>query len=643
MNQMKKNRSIAILSIVMFFMAMMILLFLGSSKKAENYNIYFFDSDKCIAQVNLDVGKTISTKQLNEIEILIENEDNYQIAWSYKKNKYEPVDFSNIHSDTFVYLFKLENEFEILIEDSENYEIEIITDGPIKNGSNAKVNIKHHIDLNKYHPVVKANDKIIYQNIDGYYELKNITSDIIIEIEYLEIIQIKPIIKDYIYDGNPKEIEYELIDSNNNLLESKDIEIKIYDSNNNLINEIIDAGTYKVVYSYIGDIYSVEDLEINIEVSKATPTIDVSNIKLNYTGDKLGFRIEDVMTSSDGLITFENNEHIEIGTYEVLIKVSETKNYQAIEITKELEIIKAIPEIIKTPNTTYGHENYKLKDVELINGLANIPGKFTWEQPNLVLSNNMKEFAYIFIPDDLEHYEKVISKVEVEVLTKFEALEILQIERNKLYEELLPIFENKVNELPKLPTTTKEKVNISWMSTHTALSIDENGNSKVIGNDGIYNITLFAYLTFGDTVEYLEYSFELEINNAKKSNEEQNKKLVRKIQEETVSDEFDENFETEQIEVNLLEIESHNNELAESNSQNKEKENNIRTITTKQKQVYNYQANVNRHRQISEVILWKVISGETSDGSNNILIFNNKIKIKIKNQHNIQTMKGDII
>ena len=101
-------------------------------------------------------------------------------------------------------------------------------------------------------------------------------------------------------------------------------------------------------------------------------------------------------------------------------------------------------------------------------------------------------------------------------------------------------------------------------------------------------------------------------------------------------------FETEQIEVNLLEIESHHNELAESNSQNKEKENNIRTITTKQKQVYNYQANVNRHRQISEVILWKVISSEAADGSSNIQTKTKKItnyQINIK----LRSMKGDTI
>lgn len=647
MDQMKKNRFVAILSTCMYFLCMMILLFLSSSGIPKDYNIYFYEDDKIISHINLDVGETLKEKDLKKIESLIENEDNYHLAWSYKKDIYEPVDFSKIYYDTFVYLFRLENEFEIFIEDSEHYEYKVITDGPITNGSNARVHIEHNVDLNTHHPTVRANGHIVHPDIDGYYVFENINQDILIEVEYLEIITINPIIKDYVYDGLVKEIEYELIDSNKNKLENKDVEISIYDKDNNLINEIKNAGTYKVVYNYIGTEYYAEDVEVNIYVSKAVPAVNVSNIKLNYTGGTLGFKEEDVITSSDGLISFENNSHVEIGRYEVVIKIAETNNYEAVKITKELEIIKGIPTIIKTPTPSYGHENYKLKDVELKDGLANIVGKFTWKEPNTVLTNNMKEFTYIFTPSDLDHYEIIEGSIEVEVLTPYEALEILSTERERLYEELLPIFEDTITELPKLPTNTSSKVNINWISTHTALSIDENGVATIIGNDGTYEVILLAYLQFGDTVDYLQYSFNLKINNAKELNET-NVKLAKKAQEESISTELEEEVvETAEIDVSVLDSSIYQND--ECNSEEVEEKDNIKTITTKQKQRYDYQANVNRHRQISEVILWKVISDGASDGNNNIKFLNLRFKnypIKkqlIINKNINSNMKGDNI
>lgn len=636
MNQMKKNRFVTILSTCLYAMCMLILLFLSSSGLGKSYNIYFYDNDELIANLNLDIGETLSDKELKDIELLVENEYNYYLVWSADKDIYEPVDFSKIKYDTFVYLFRLESEFEIIIEDSKLYSYEIITDGPIKNGSNARIHIKHNVDTTKHHPVVRSNGHIIHPNVDGYYDIENITKDVFIEIDYLEIITINPIIKNYVYDGLEKEIEYELIDSSGNKLENKDVDISIYDKDNNLINEIINAGTYKVVYSYIGSEYFAEEREIEIYVSKKVPTIDVSDISLNYTGNPLGFKEEDVITSSDGNVIFENNSHIELGIYEVIIKVLETNNYEELIVIRKLEITKGIPQVIKVPTTSYGHENYKLKDVELKDGLANIPGKFTWKEPNTVLTSNMNEFIYIFTPNDLEHYQIIEGKVGVDVLTPYEALEILKVERDALYEELLPMFENVINKLPKLPTKTSSKVNISWISTHTSLSINENGVSTIIGNDGTYKVTLFAYLQFGDTVDYLEYSFNLTIDNAKKLNETNNIKLARIAKEESISTELEEDVENVEADVSVLDSSSYQNNNC--NSEEIKEKDNIQTITRRQKQIYEYQANVNRHRQISEVILWKVISGETSDGSNN-----NTIKNQTKTNIKTTLMKGDNI
>lgn len=640
--QYSKQRLQTILSIValLFMLAMIVGSILLFQQDKKTFQVNFYEDELLIATIEKDKDAGITKEEIQAINQRIPYyNDSYYYAWSYRKDTFIEVDFTAVHQNVSVYLFRFKNEFHIYVNESEAFTYEIVTDGPIHFGSNAVVKIYETIDTTKYHTEVFANHKPLEKGEDGTYFIEDIRSDIYIDVGFKERAQFEPVVLDsYVYTGESYTVDYELYTIDHESITTTDVEIKYYNASHQEVTGMKDAGIYEVVYHYVGNEYFVEDKIVKITIEKATPTIEVANQNKEYDGSNQGYSISDIVTNSDGKITFENNSYIEIGTYPVTIHIEETTNYQAKDVVVDIHIIKGVPEINTLPKASLGFENHTLKDVELRGGLATTKGHFEWVYPESELVEGKKEYDAIFVPDDLVHYEKVECKIIVETLSITETLRRIKIDRAEVFDDLALILKGNLSTIPNLPVkAAMYNSEITWLSNSSALVVDKQGIVQSIEEEGIYSITLVAYMMLGDAVEYATFTFNYEVKKTEKIvslSREEKVPTLEEIGQTALQNKEEQSIKEEpykEVELVTPTEETHIPTDMEIEAECS-KENNL-SVLEKQMQKFVYQAKCKRVRIISEVILWKIIS----DGANE----NNNIQTEINTKKISKFMKGE--
>ena len=472
------------------------------------YFINFYSEDELITTEKITSGSTISEKRLDEIATSYLGKTEYKYDWSYSKDYFRKVNFNLVSRDTNVYLFTYIDEFKVNVIDDGSFEYEISSDGPIISGSSVMININQQLNPEEYHMNVYANNQLIEMNENGVYLIENITQDVTIHVEYLEILHIKPILLDnYVYDSSPKDIGYIVKDYHDNDVDISDILMNYYNSSGGVVDEIVDAGEYKTVFTYVGKEYYIDPVDTIVKVDKAIPSINVDDKYVYYDGSPQGFNSNDVQTNSDGLIEFTNNSNIDVGSYLVDIKIKESKNYYEVSTKAYLNILKSKPNISENPIADVGFEGHTLEDVGFIDGIANTPGTYKWKDPGMILDVGINEYDMIFIPDDLNSYEQIEFKVSVETITYEEQLRRIKSEREKVVNDTSILDGNK------LATKTQNiKADIIWMSLSSTAMVDSGGNITVIGSPGTYTVDIIGVMMYGDAAEYVTITLNIVID-----------------------------------------------------------------------------------------------------------------------------------
>lgn len=498
------------------------------------------------------------------------------------------------------------------------------------------------VDINDIEVIItNANNEVVDEilevgtyNINYHYTgttyyVDDYSEEIIVEKEKLSI---NPILEDeYVFNNQIIEFDYSVLNSLNEIVDIDYISISYYDEQNQIIDNIIDAGRYSIKYHYTGLIYDIDDVVVNIVVNKQVSNIFVENKEFIYDGNVKEITIDDVVTNSDGAITFENNNNINVGKYEVVVKVEESKNYLENSFVVSLTITKATPIITNIPDVNEGYEKGLLSDIDLTNGSSNVDGRFVWKDQNqeLVVGNN--KYKVLFIPTDSLNYNQVEFEIEVNTISITEMLRRIKVDRNDVYDELRDVLVGNIDSINKLPIKAdKYGSQITWYSNSNIIKVDNLGNIHYLDVDCETTINLVGYINLYNAVEYVSFVFTLNHQTEEVLLTEEVEEEVNEPIELSVDYEIDNN---QTYYINPYQ-EIRNNIEVKTNETNDEFEN----IEYQETNIIVYESKCNDLNTISEIILWKILTDSAGD---HVAYKTNEIKQEryidknMKGEHNI--------
>lgn len=544
---------------------------------------------------NIQSDVYVKVKYYEILEIKSNMKDHYYYTGSNILIDYGVYDINNSLVDI--------NDIEVIITNSNNE----VVDEILEVGT---YNINYHYTGTTYY-------------VDDYSE------EIIVEKEKLSI---NPILEDeYVFNNQIIEFDYRVLNSLNEIVDIDDISISYYDEQNQIIDNIIDAGRYSIKYHYTGLIYDIDDVVVNVVVNKQVSNIFVENKEFIYDGNVKEITIDDVVTNSDGAITFENNNNINVGKYEVVVKVEESKNYLENSFVVSLTITKATPIITNTPDVNEGYEKGLLSDIDLTNGSSNVDGRFVWKDQNqeLVVGNN--KYKVLFIPTDSLNYNQVEFEIEVNTISITEMLRRIKVDRNDVYDELRDVLVGNIDSINKLPIKAdKYGSQITWYSNSNIIKVDNLGNIHYLDVDCETTINLVGYINLYNAVEYVSFVFTLNHQTEEVLLTEEVEEEVNEPIELSVDYEIDNN---QTYYINPYQ-EIRNNIEVKTNETNDEFEN----IEYQETNIIVYESKCNDLNTISEIILWKILTDSAGD---HVAYKTNEIKQEryidknMKGEHNI--------
>lgn len=190
--------------------------------------------------------------------------------------------------------------------------------------------------------------------------------------------------------------------------------------------------------------------KVYITVNKADPSEITAPILKNYSyrsialGETEGLLSHFFYVEHEGVVKGIKGEELkgtwswvdpelvpEIGKHTLKVRFTpESQNYNPIESTVTLNVVKVIPYIYPEPSVAnaYTHGDH-LSSQKLQNGVAYtsdemktvLEGTFTWVEPNTLLTylgyvnDAQKVYNYVFTPKDQEHYESKAGRVSIVV------------------------------------------------------------------------------------------------------------------------------------------------------------------------------------------------------------------------------------
>lgn len=618
-----KKRLITILSVIglLFMLGLTITsLFLLSNKKTT-YDVRFYDNNHLVGTITKDLEETISKDDLSSIENgLADYSEDYLHIWSYRKDHLVQVNFEELNRNADVYLYKVKGHYQIIINEADFFTYSLLTDSEVTFGSDIVFDINPTVDLTNKKLIVIVNNVRIKPNSDGHYHITNVNEDITINVTLENLIEFVPQDITYTYNGNVQTFAYAFNDSTINVLPSE-VKVSYYrDSDLNYVVQPLNAGKYYVLLEYLGSDYYIDEMVLEMLIDKAVPIIDDFTVNRYYNGTEQRITISDVVTNSNGNITIAEHGITNVGEQEVIITIAESNNYLSKEVKATLVIEKAIPVLRTAPATSVGFVDHLLKEVKLIGGQMNVDGHFEWSNGAIVLSEGTRQYSVNFIPNDVDNYQIMSFDLSVNVISTAEMLRRIKVDRELIFNEYSGILKNNINNLPNLLTDgPRYESNITWIATSTAVTIDKQGNTSIINQNGSYEVTLLAYIIYGDAAEYVQFNFILEVNNQRTVKESSSARVPSLTEIKTMV----ENKKHERVIENKVDILDvvitkapteviYDMAFLDNNPTNIKAE---QMILETQEQEFTYHAKCRRVRVISEIILWRIISDGAADGS----------------------------
>lgn len=445
---------------------------------------------------------------------------------------------------------------------------------------------------------------INYHYTGTTYYVDDYSEEIIVEKEELSI---NPILEDeYVFNNQIIEFDYRVLNSLNEIVDIDDISISYYDEQNQIIDNIIDAGRYSIKYHYTGLIYDIDDVIVNVVVNKQVSNVFVENKEFIYDGTVKEITIDDVITNSDGVIKFENNNNINVGKYEVVVKVEESKNYLENSFVVSLTITKATPIITNIPNVNEGYEKGLLSDIDLTNGSSNVDGRFVWKDQNQELVVGNKKYKVLFIPTDSLNYNQVEFEIEVNTISITEMLRRIKVDRNDVYDELRDVLVGNIDSINKLPIKAdKYGSQITWYSNSNIIKVDNLGNIHYLDVDCETTINLVGYINLYNAVEYVSFVFTL--------NHQTGEVLLTEEVEEEVNEPIELSVDYEVDNNQTYYINPYHEIRNNIEVENKETTDEFENIEYQEINIIVYESKCNDLNTISEIILWKILTDSAGD------------------------------
>ncbi len=605
----------------------------------KTYVIKFYEENNLIVEVEKPVYERLSKLELIEINKNINNLHNEDyLLWSKYQDRLEEMDFSNVYTSTSVYLHRKPNQIKVNIEDTDEYWYYIEQEDIIKYDDTIKISIEQTVSEDKYKMYVEANGRQLRKNDDGFYYIDEVKNDVDVKVYFKQIIKVLLLDNEMTYNGKTQYLPYQIVDGDNNTIETDMIDVTYFNSDNQQVDGMLNAGEYNVNFHYTSDEYYFEDITIQVMMNKKLPSFEILKTIFGYKGITQYFDETCLITDSDGVITIINNEFKTTGSYDVIVKITETSNYIGLEEIIKVTVRSGIPNIIELPSVDLGYEGEALNSVTINGGKTDVKGSFKWKE-NPLLKVGKSSYKMLFVPDAINEYEELEFDYVVEVISYEETLRRIKVDRNNIYELLAPALRGELTNIDDLPLYgTTYKSTITWLSNSTILKVDKNGKVTIIDDENSHQVTLVGYMMLGSTAEYLTFNFEIvkyEENEATEVSTNDSdvipKLNLQKCEHKELVDDKKLNNQTliyqEKIEYQPYILISEVNTDIDTLEQ---------TVVSKKtsKQRAEYKARCTDCLVISEIILWKIVSDSAGEGAHNN-------KIETKQIRYINFMKGE--
>lgn len=306
-----------ILFLFIVILSAVVVTFLQYNEKQST--IYFFINGEKIEARYDDV---ISDSYLNSLMNNVQKEVGYDYVWSYSNEIYDKVDFSNIKKNSTIYLFAIKHKYNITFDTPSLYSI--INDGSYEYGNDFIFTFEDDV-------IVYINSERI-EKVNDLYSFR-ITDDALIKATKKELIKIKPLDCDYVYDGLKKEFLFELDTVPTSGFELS-LDVKYY-SDNLYQNEVepINAGKYYVKVMYQGNDYIFETQYYELVISKLKPQVDVESINIYNECLLRDISLNKATYSTKGTLSWQNGDEIvyQTGKYKAVF-VPDDSNYEEVII-----------------------------------------------------------------------------------------------------------------------------------------------------------------------------------------------------------------------------------------------------------------------------------------------------------------------
>ncbi len=506
---MRKEQNIKICLTILIAIIISVLLFWItfrdiSKHRNDDYTIKFYEGNQMLQEVKHHKNDYVTQNELDEIIKLVSNTDNnYYLSWSLSKSIFEEVDFTTLNQNANVYLFRFRNEFKVSVVETGQFDYEILQDGPIIYGSNTKIKIMPKSKF--YKPTVFANGKEVYSTEEGIYEITQIKKDVVVEVTLKEIITSSPVENViYSYDGTMQEFKYVLKNHQNEIITSDEIAVT-YFYKGKKVNAMCDAGEYEVKLYYTGEKYYFETVFYKVTMNKVEPVLDLENPKYKYNGNNQSIEKDNIVTNSDGEISFVNNSFKEVGIHNVIVNIEESNNYLSLTKTVQVEVIKGNPKIMEYPQVAESFYGDTLEDIELIGGGADVEGTFFWLNPKEHLYDKTSKCYACFVPKDIDNYNYAYILLDINTISIQEMLERIKIDKEETIAYLENVDLSKETQLPI--KANRYNADITWLSSTTAYQVGKDGQVTITDEPGEYVVNLVGVLTFRNVAEYVNLTF----------------------------------------------------------------------------------------------------------------------------------------
>lgn len=253
------------------------------------------------------------------------------------------------------------------------------------------------------------------ENNDGTNEYAEATKTFYINVVNKENVTISGLNdnEEFTYDGTPKKPSG-TIKVDGDKVPVGELEVKYTGTGSDSTEAPTNAGTYTVTYKVKdGNPKYVGSVTYTFTIKKAQlEKVTLVENTFEYTGDEIvsdGSNFDSNKMNVSGDIKATN-----VGNYSITVSLKDKDNYEwkggtTADLVLNWSITQATPDFT-VPTVLTGVKDNTLNDVTL-------PGRFTWNDPSIVLTAGTHTYKAKYTPEDTTNY-KTITDIDIEVYVK---------------------------------------------------------------------------------------------------------------------------------------------------------------------------------------------------------------------------------